>query len=224
MQALFSGRTCPLFQLMSLLGVLEFTLQTQQEDNIRLLLDFLFSAVTQCPSLIGPVSELCSNASLFPSSLHPTVLSLFSKMLRQLQDYDHSSKSFGFGHTLSCLSLFIRECTPTVCNSCQADPFLQQLLTHYYAAYDVSSIIPSQGSSSSSSSTASQSPAAAATVSATAEARSVDNVQQEQLKELGDGMLDLLQRLPQPPLAWPEDVKSTLQRLAVRLAYVTRPG
>lgn len=220
MQTLFSGRTCLPLQFALLLNLLEETLPAQREENVRALLAFLTTAATQTPALADAVAELCSHADRFPHTLHSTVRTLFHTLLRQQAREQQTSGDpdtlFRTAHVLACFSLFCRQCAPhTLDNAAATDSAIETALTKYYSAYeDVRGDDTSQPSSSSSSSSLPTTPAAA---SATA----LDPSQQEMVQSLSIGLLDALQSLPAPPLAWPPPLRDTMQRLACRLAFLT---
>lgn len=213
MQTLFSGRTCLPLPFALLLGLLEDTLHTQREENVRALLAFLTTAATQTPVLAGAVAELCSHADRFPRSLHGAVRTLFHTLIRQQAreqrragDTDTLLRT---AHVLACFSLFCRQCDPHTLDSTAlpADSTVEAALAKYYRTYTDTrgNDQPSQPSQPSSST-----PAAP-----------VDASQQEMIQSLSVGLLDALQRLPAPPLAWPVPLRDTMQRLACQLALLT---
>lgn len=219
MQTLFSGRTCLPLPFTLLLGLLEETLPTQREENVRALLVFLTTAATQTPVLAGAVAELCSRADRFPPSLHGAVRTLFHTLLcqqtREQRGAGDTDTLFRTAHVLACFSLFCRKCDPRTLDStaAPADAHAEAALAKYYRAYeDTRGDSVSQLSSSSSSSSSSSTPPAA-----------VDASQQEMIQSLSIGLLDALQRLPAPPLAWPVPLRDTMQRLACQLALLTSP-
>ena len=217
MQTLFSGRTCLPLPFTLLLGLLAETLATQREENVRALLVFLTTAATQAPVLAGAVAELCSRADRFPRSLHGAVCTLFHTLLRQQareqRGAGDTSTLFRTAHVLACFSLFCRQCDPRTLDAA-ADAGAQAALAKYYRTF-----ADTRGDEAA----ASLHPPSSSSAAPAAPAAPVDASQQEMIQSLSIGLLDALQRLPAPPLAWPAPLRDTMQRLACQLALLTSP-